>query len=240
MNKAVSQELDELYNDYYVDESISVKRGLAAQDSVDHISALKTGALGKLLDVGAGNGSVLNEISKRNLCSEMHALEISASGLEKIKNLNLTLIKDAQKFDGYKIPYTDNMFDTAICIHVMEHVEHERMLLREIGRVSKDIFLEVPLEGGLRGKTNYKYGHINYYTPLSMTALIETSGLEIISSKVVCSSLAYEQHLHGSLKGRIRNFIRNSLLNILGKHSSELMTYLFIAHCRPVNEELLG
>lgn len=233
MTSGTSQELSDFYSDYYSNDALARKRALAASDSVDHIQSLNKGSLGRLLDVGAGNGSVLQEIVRRKLASEICALEISASGIERINELDLPVVKEVKAFDGYAIPYGDASFDSAICIHVMEHVEHERMLLREIARVAKNIYVEIPLEGGLRGRTNYKFGHINYYTPLSITALLETSGLEVVSSQVFTSSLAYEQYLYGKTGGKLRNMTRNLLLKGLGPRASELMTYLFTAHCRP-------
>lgn len=235
MASGTSQDLNEFYSDYYSTDALAKKRALTALDSVDHIQALNKGPLGRLLDVGAGDGSVLQEIAHRKLASEICALEISASGIERINQLALPIVKEVKSFDGYAIPYEDASFESAICIHVMEHVEHERMLLREIGRVAKNIYIEVPLEGGVRGRTNYKFGHINYYTPLSVTALLETSGLEVVSSQVFTSSLAYEQYLYGKTGGKLRNMTRNLLLKGLGPRASELMTYLFTAHCRPVD-----
>jgi SAM-dependent methyltransferase len=236
MSMHVSEPVTSLYDDYYFENDIEEKRALSAKDSVEHILTLRSGQFGKLLDVGAGNGSVLREVLRHKLATEACALEISASGIEKIKNLDFAELREVRPFDGYHIPYDDETFDTAICIHVMEHVEHERMLLREIARVAKDIFLEVPLEGGLRGRLNYSHGHINYYTPLSFRALIETSGLEIVSSRVFKSSSAYEQHIYGGIKGRVRNMLRNLLLKALGPKASELMTYLMTVHCRPVRQ----
>lgn len=240
MDNKVSQELADLYQDYYSGDEIEVKRALSASDSIDHVLSLRPGKFGKLLDVGAGNGSVLKEVARQKLATEACALEISASGIEKIKHLDFAELKDVQSFDGYHIPYGDRSFDTAICIHVLEHVEHERMLLREIGRVADDIFLEVPLEGGLRGRLNYSTGHINYYTPLSFRALVETSGLEVVSSRVFTSSSAYEQHLYGTRNGKVRNKVRNLLLNALGPRASELMTYLMTVHCRPTGVKRTG
>lgn len=235
MQDIVSKKLSDMYKNYYSDGSVDEKRDLAAIDSVDHIQAVSDMKLGRLVDVGAGNGSVIKELFRRDLASEICALEISQSGVDRIKQQGGSSLKEVQSFDGYRIPYPDKSFDTAICIHVLEHVEHERMLLREIGRVAKDIFLEIPLEGGFRGKINYKYGHINYYTPLSFRALIESSGLEICASKVVTSSSDYEQYLYGRKKGAIRHAMRNLLLRVLGSKASQLATYLNVVHCRRID-----
>lgn len=234
MTSAVSEPLQSLYDDYYQVHDIQKKRALAAKDSVDHVQLLMPGNLGKLIDVGAGNGSVLKEVFHRNLATEATAVEISASGLEKIQALQNPKLKEVVQFDGYNIPFADSEFDTALCVHVMEHVEHERRLLKEMARVAKNIIVEVPLEGGMRGRANYSTGHINYYTPLSFRALLETTGLEVVNAKIFTSSKEYEVHLYGTAKGTIRNTIRNSLLSVFGNRATDMMTYLYAAHCRPL------
>jgi SAM-dependent methyltransferase len=235
MSQVIDESLTELYSDYYETHDVAAKRAISAADAVDHIQALHSGALGNLLDVGAGNGNLLTEIAKRGLASRVSALEISASGISKIESLNLPILDRVDQFDGYQIPFEDKAFDTAICIHVIEHVEHERLLLKEIGRVAKDIFIEVPLEAGLRGRLNYEFGHINYYTPLTFRALIETSGLKIVEMKVFAPSLTYEQHVHGSGGGRVRNTLRNLLLKTLKNKAPELMTYHLMVRCQTAN-----
>ena len=228
----MADELSDLYANYYHGESLAIKRSLSARASIDHIEEFHPQPLGRLIDVGAGNGAVLEEIDRRNLANEAAALEISATGIDGIRSRDLSIVKDVRQFDGYQIPYEDDAFDTAVCIHVLEHVEHERLFLREIGRIARDIFIEIPLEGGMRGRVNYKFGHINYYTPLSFKALLETSGLSIVKSKVVTSTLAYEQFVHGRWPGLLRFALRRSLLSLVGKHAPNLMTFLMIAHCR--------
>ncbi len=90
-------------------------------------------------------------------------------------------------FDGYKIPYPDNHFDLVICSHVMEHVEHERILLREIKRVSKNQIFEVPIDFSFYVDKKIKhflaYGHINIYTPGLFRFLLLSENFEIVKDK---------------------------------------------------------
>ncbi|MGQ7853232.1 class I SAM-dependent methyltransferase [Pedobacter sp. WC2501] len=75
----------------------------------------------------------------RTLC-----LAIAQSGVDIIRDRKLASLKEAQTFDGYKIPYGDDTFDLIILAHVLEHVEHERILILELKRVAKYIVVEVP------------------------------------------------------------------------------------------------
>jgi ubiquinone/menaquinone biosynthesis C-methylase UbiE len=138
-------------------------------------------------------------------------------------------------FDGYSIPYPDKFFDVAICIHVLEHVEHERILLREIARVANEIVVEVPLEGGLIIEKSIRqganFGHINHYTVPGFLFLLQTTGLEPIEHIVSTSSAAYERHLYGGFRGTIKNAIRKGALKIAPSIAPWLMTYLLTVRC---------
>jgi SAM-dependent methyltransferase len=226
----VAAEWAELYEGYFPDDPVEArKNALAAADSVDAVVRLCGPSLGDTVDVGAGDGVVSAELHARGSCSTITALEISVSGLGKIQARNLPVV--AQRFDGYEIPFGDGHFDTAVCAHVVEHVEHERMFLKEVGRVAKRCVFIVPLEGGLRGRVDRRMGHINYYTPATFQNLIETSGFDIVEKTVYPSSSAYEQHLHGKVGGALRNAIRNAVLKMGGGIAPHLMVYVMAVHC---------
>jgi SAM-dependent methyltransferase len=223
----IAAPLADLYESYYAVSSDDKKRALSALDSADHLVALLGDKLGNVIDVGAGNGSLLDRIHHLRLADSLSALEISSTGLERIKARAGLPLKHIKKFDGYRMPFSDNEFDTAISVHVVEHVEHERLFLKEISRIARRTFIEIPLEGGFRGRVNRAFGHINYYTPMTFTNLIETAGLRIIEAKVFTSSRQYEIFNYGSLRGSIRSVVRNGLLRAAGPDiAPHLMTYL--------------
>lgn len=145
-------------------------------------------------------------------------MEISGSGVDAIKARQLAKLVEAVPFDGYQIPYPDKHFDLALSVHVLEHVEHERLLLRELKRVATQVFIEVPLENGFNIKkaiaAGLPYGHINYYTPATFLNLVKTAGLTPIRSKVTTSSLAYEQFVSGKAKGLLKNTVRKTGLSL--------------------------
>jgi ubiquinone/menaquinone biosynthesis C-methylase UbiE len=187
-----SLKLRSFYEDYYNDE-VSRKRVIAAKQTVDHISSLCSNAsLGQVLDVGAGDGAVLAEIEMRGMASELHAVEISSSGIERIRMRDLKRLKSVQEFDGYKLPFADNTFDAALAVHVLEHVEHERMFLRELSRVARRCYIEVPLEHTLRVQrsiqTSTPYGHLNFYTLETFKNLLSTVELTLLSAAIFPNS----------------------------------------------------
>lgn len=46
--------------------------------------------------------------------------------------------------DGYRLPFKDKAFDYVICSHILEHMEDPAALLREVTRVARAGYIEVP------------------------------------------------------------------------------------------------
>lgn len=230
----LSAELSELYADYYGDAP-NVKRRITASQSVDHITKLAGGNLGNVLDVGSGEGAVLQELEQRNLASGLTAVEISRSGIERTQARNLKLLKSIHGFDGYKLPFPDKSFDLALAIHVLEHVEHERMFLAEIVRVARKVYVEVPLEHTFRLKRSIAlgkpYGHINHYTFDRFLNVLDTSGLHLDAAQMFPNSLAYEVHLSGKAAGTLKHIVRSTSLKLAPYVAPSLFVYLAGAIC---------
>jgi ubiquinone/menaquinone biosynthesis C-methylase UbiE len=138
----------------------------------------------RVLEYGAGEGSLLNEVYSLGLFSELYAVEISSSGIDRINERNIVNLKEAKLFDGYQIPYPDDFFDLVYCSHVIEHVEHPRLILRELKRISKRQIFEVPLDYKVGIDRNMghcmKTGHINVYTPSLFKFLLRSEGFDIL------------------------------------------------------------
>jgi ubiquinone/menaquinone biosynthesis C-methylase UbiE len=184
----ISPGLKNAYDNFYVgkDEQwrlLSAK--YKAQNIIDVASGKK---FEKVLEVGAGDGSILKYLDEWQFSPELNAIEISQSGVEQIEKRQLRSLRSIQLFDGYRIPFADNEVDLVILSHVLEHVEFERMLLREIKRVAKNVVIEVPIDYRYNVDKKLKhflaYGHINVYTPTSLRFLLKTEGLEIIQDKI--------------------------------------------------------
>jgi ubiquinone/menaquinone biosynthesis C-methylase UbiE len=137
-----------------------------------------------VLECGAGEGSILKFLDASNSFSELYAVEISDSGIEQINKRSLNRLKEVKKFNGYEIPYADKQFDMAYCSHVIEHVEHPRILLRELKRVSNFQIFEIPLDYSIEVDEKVEhflsYGHINIYTPSLFKFLIKSEGYQIV------------------------------------------------------------
>ncbi len=226
-NLAISDHLKSNYEDYY-EEGDSEWRWLGALDKAANILSLCHSLPHRsVLEIGAGEGSILKRLSESHFGEELYALEISASGLETIKNKKIPGLTECRLFDGYSIPYGYHQFDLAILSHVIEHVEYPRKLLYEAARVAGHIFVEVPLEDTLRLKTDFvfdKVGHINSYSPKTIRRLIQTCNLEVLTQTVTNPSKAVYTYKSGK-KGLGNYYIKSWLLKVLPGAATKIFTY---------------
>jgi len=110
-----------------------------------------------IVEIGAGEGPLLQELAGHKFGKELYALEISKSGVDVIRERCFEVIKEVQLFDGYSIPYDDNRFDLAILSHFLEHLEFPLLLIREAGRVARHVFIEVQLEDTVSAPKDFKF-----------------------------------------------------------------------------------
>lgn len=107
-----------------------------------------------ILDVGAGNGYLLDQLSTLKTFSRVAGVDVVPS--EKVK----------AKFETYtgalpNLPFKDKEFDVVTCTHVIEHVLDAPASARELIRVARRrIFVVVP-------RQRYYYytldEHLNFY-----------------------------------------------------------------------------
>jgi ubiquinone/menaquinone biosynthesis C-methylase UbiE len=183
----VSPTLQAAYDEQYSDES-TPWRELCARYKADNIRTVcSQSRFSRVLDCGAGEGAILSFLENDKFCDELTAIEISDSGLRQIEKRRLRTLREARKFDGYEIPFPDGCFDLVYCSHVIEHVEHPRILLRELRRVARNQVFEIPLDYAPRvdkhSKHYLSYGHINVFTPSTFKFLLLSEGFEILEER---------------------------------------------------------
>ena len=179
----VGASLKAAYDKQYTDET-DAWRDVGGKYKADNILHVCRGhEFERVLDCGAGDGSVLKYLEASGAFKELHAIEISDSAISQIEKRRLQSVKEIKQFDGYEIPYPDGHFQMAYCSHVVEHVEHPRALLRELARVSQHQVFEIPLDYSAGVDTQIEhylsYGHINVYTPSLFRFLLRSEGFVV-------------------------------------------------------------
>ena len=233
MNKdSYNNTIKDRYANYYLNIQ-DEWREICAKDKVDNIITLCSHLGAKsVIEVGSGDGAVIAELHNQNFSNEYYALDVSSSGVDKTSSRDLSNLIDVKIFDGYVIPYEDKQFDLAILTHVLEHVEHPRLLISEISRVAKYVYIEVPLEDNIRlkrGYVNAPVGHINYYNERTLYMLLVSCGLVVTDEKVTNPSL--DVHLFNAgnivrkMLGGAQWVIKNVFLKLFKSLGMQLFTY---------------
>lgn len=131
---SIREDLKRTYEDCYEDGD-SEWRWLGALDKAHNILALcKELPVNSVIEIGAGEGSILKRLSELSFVTELCALEISPTGVTAINIKNIPCLIECSQFDGYNIPYENKRFDLAVLSHVTEHVEYPRKLFYEAKR----------------------------------------------------------------------------------------------------------
>lgn len=136
------------------------------------LNDIKTLKPDSILDVGAGEGFVLERLRKANIAKKLEGIEYMDEAIALGKKMNPHV--KIKKGDIYKLPYKDNTFELVICTEVLEHLEDPENALKELKRVSnKYLVLSVPneplftIQRFLRGKNILKLGdhpeHIQHW-----------------------------------------------------------------------------
>lgn len=223
----VSDELRENYRDYY-GSGDSEWRRLGALGKADNIVTLCKGlAHASILEIGAGEGSILERLSELDFGRRLHAVEISPSGVEAIQRRQIPRLVDCRLFDGYQLPYEAGRFDLAVLSHVVEHVEHPRQLLYEAARVARYVFVEVPLEDTRRLSHEFvfdKVGHINFYSPKTIRRLVQSCRLRVIDQRATNPPKAAYKFEKG-WRGLLNFYVKQGLVKAAPNLATSLFTY---------------
>jgi SAM-dependent methyltransferase len=229
----VRADLAKLYAGFY--EGTSEWRELGAVDKAANVLRLSQGVdVRTVLDIGAGEGAVLELLARAGLGTEHHALEISPSGVAAIESRKIPSLQRCSLYDGYHIPYEDDRFDLAILSHVVEHAEYPRRLLYEAGRVARHVFVEVPLEENTRAPADYRedgVGHINHYSHRTIRKLLQSSGFTVLGEHHATTDYALLRYKYG-WRAVFKYGPKAVLLRLFPRWALDRYTYVGAMLCR--------
>lgn len=221
-----SQDVQKAYDEQYTDKITPWRELGGKQKAKNILHVVGNQSFQKVLEFGAGEGSILKFLDKNEQFKELYALEISDSGIKQIQDRNLENLKEVKKFDGYTTDYADQEFDLVYCSHVIEHVEHPRLVLREIKRISKCQVFEIPLDYSKKVDTQVEhllgYGHINVFTPSLFKFLLQSEGFQIqkdlllpISKEVLEYNWYNNMNLKRTLKRKLSSYFTTNRYKII-------------------------
>lgn len=134
--------------------------------TIDKIHALAPQLRGDYLDVGSGNGELIDRVM-REFSVTVRACDYR-DDLMTVGDLHV----DVVDLNVDTLPYPDASFDLATCTEVIEHLEHYRSALREISRVLRvgGVFIvSTPNVLNLRSRLRYLFfGFFNMFGPLRL------------------------------------------------------------------------
>ena len=86
---------------------------------------------GRALDVGCGVGQVVARLA--NAGFEAYGVDVSEPNIERSKKV----CPGCQLYDGRKLPFANQFFDSVGALNVLEHVEQPEEFLHELVRVTR-------------------------------------------------------------------------------------------------------
>jgi SAM-dependent methyltransferase len=239
MSPVAQRAIPDQYTDYYVSEDPEWRR-LGAVDKAANIVALCTSHPHEsILEVGAGDGAILERLSEIGFGERLYATEISSSGLARISAKHIPRLVEARALNGYELPFADKDFDLVVLSHVLEHVEHPRLMLDEAARVARLVFVEVPLEDISRASRDFvadRVGHINFYSPRTIRWLVQSCNLRVARQAVTNPSKATYTYGLGS-RGAVHYFVKQTLLRAIPSLAVKYFSYHASLLCEPTSAQ---
>lgn len=136
-----------------------------------------------ILDVGCGEGFILEKLREAHIGKEMEGVDLQARAIALGQQMHpqLTL----KQGNIYHLPYADGSFDVVLCSEVLEHLEYPERAMKELQRVAgKYCIITVPNEplfrmaNFLRGKNLSRWGndieHIQHWSARGILKFVST------------------------------------------------------------------
>jgi 2-polyprenyl-3-methyl-5-hydroxy-6-metoxy-1,4-benzoquinol methylase len=169
------------------------------------IEKITGGRKGKLLDVGSGVGTFLNEMKYHGW--QVTGLEPDATARKKAKELYQLELNDTNLF--YKLD--PSSFDAITLWHVLEHVHDLANYIQQLKLLLKDegkLFIAVPnytsKDAAIYKEFWAAYDvprHLYHFCPKAMQILIEKNGLKLLD----CKAMWYDSFYISLLSSKYKN-----------------------------------
>jgi SAM-dependent methyltransferase len=136
----------------------------------------------RILDVGAGTGTMAADLRRRFPKADIVGLELSREGVERarVSVPSATFLQRDLIHDTDLDPRLRAWATAAVCSEVLEHVDEPMRLLRGVvPYLAPGCRLVVTVPGGPMSAFDRSIGHRTHFTPNSLTRLLADSGLRV-------------------------------------------------------------
>lgn len=139
---------------------------------------------GRVLEMGCGIGTY--SVRLRPLASRLVCVDMNPSYVQTVRGLlgSSPEISVATGVLGEDLNFPAGSFDTIVCLNVIEHIHDDAGAASQLARwlaPGGTLLVQVPAHQWLYGSMDAALGHFRRYTSGSLRALLEGSGLQLLS-----------------------------------------------------------
>lgn len=154
----------------------------------------------KILDIGAGPGSVLGDLIGK---ASLTALDINKESLAIIKKKGVeNLIQaDFTQFNTFK----RNFYDIVVASDIIEHIKDDLLALQKVNLMlkKKGVFIiHVPANQKLFSYWDTALGHYRRYDLDELIVLLKSTGYTIVTASYRITALSFLVNIYRSFKGQ--------------------------------------
>ena len=162
-----------------------------------------------VLEVGSGTGELAHHLHSTHKYPPIHISDVSQAALSYANsNYPSSIASSTLLVPNAPLPFQNDQFDLVICSHVLEHVPNPTFLLKELLRVSKLVFLEVPLDFRyyrIPTEQLLKCGHIHAFSASTIRFYIEQTESHILNQGFSFTQHSYDLSLFPILHEKSRS-----------------------------------
>jgi SAM-dependent methyltransferase len=155
----------------------------------------------RILDIGSGYGTFINFVSDREYVAAIEPSEECYKYLtaEFSKNKHIDIFKSDVNDPATLRTLREKKIDTVICLNVLEHIEDDKKVLRNINGLlvpGGKFILFVPALRAIYGTLDEALGHYRRYDKKELELMLEEAGFKIVKSRYVNFTGAFSWFLY--------------------------------------------
>jgi SAM-dependent methyltransferase len=131
-----------------------------------------------VLDVGCGEGSLLNELTQANPALLVAGTDVSEQALKLSRRY---LPQGRFSILDLEQSHLDEQADLVICSEVLEHLEADEAAIANLAAMTRRYLVVVVPQGQMRAFEREDVGHVRNYSRAELCTKLENAGFEIFA-----------------------------------------------------------